>query len=157
MRALAALAEALMAREGTTIRRAWARADGQGALHGVSAWASTKAVVLAPWTGDDTSHELTAVPEWLALLHLQGNVVTMDARGGQVESARRRIAQGGASGLSLQANQPGWHGDGAEVFPGLSGPHPLDAEVVLGEHAPMDGGQGRLETGQVWRTEALAG
>ncbi len=77
--------------------------------------------------------------------------------GCQVEIARQIIDQGGASGLSLQENQPGLHGDCAEWFTWRRGPHPLDEEVVLGCHEPVDGGHGRLETRKVWSTEALAG
>jgi len=79
MSALADLAEDGITLEGTAIRRSLARADGKGAIHVVSAWASTRALVLAQCKVDDTSHESTALPELLALLHLQGSVVTIDA------------------------------------------------------------------------------
>ena len=42
--------------------------------------------------------------------------------------------------LSLKENQPGLHGDCAELFTWLRGPHPLDEEVVLGYHEQVDGG-----------------
>lgn len=59
--------------------------------------------------------------------------------------------------LSLKENQPGLHGDCAALCTWLRGPHPLDEAVVLGYHAQVDGGHGRIETRQVWSTEALAG
>ncbi len=157
MSALADRAVEVIALDGNTIRRSWDRADGQGALHVVSAWASPKARGLAPFNVDDTSHAITALPELLALLNLQGRVVTIDAMGGQVEIARQIIAQGGAYVLSLQENQPGLHGDGAALCPWLRGPQPLDEEVVRGYPEQVAGGHGRIETRKVWRTEALAG
>jgi predicted transposase YbfD/YdcC len=157
MSALADLAEEVMALDGKTIRRSWDRADGKGAIHVVSAWASTNELVLAQVKVDDKSHEITALPELLALLNLKGSVVTIDAMGCQVEIARQIIDQGGAYVLSLKENQPGLHGDCAELFPWLRGPHPLDEEVVLGYYEQGDGGHGRIETRRVWSTEALAG
>jgi len=47
MSALAALAAEIMVIDGTAIRRSRDRADGNGAMHGVSAWAATHEVVRA--------------------------------------------------------------------------------------------------------------
>ena len=44
-----------------------------------------------------------------------------------------------------------------ELVAWLRGPHPVDEAVVLGYDAQVDGGHGRLETRQVWSTEALEG
>ena len=157
MSALADLAEEVIALDGKTIRRSLDRADGKGAIHLVSAWASTNELVLAQFKVDDKSNEITALPELLALLNLQGSVVTIDAMGCQVEIARQIIDQGGAYVLSLKENQPRLHGDCADLFTWLRGPHPLDEEVVLGYHEQVEGGHGRIETRKVWSTEALAG
>lgn len=157
MSALADLAEEIIALDGKTIRRSLDRADGKGAIHVVSAWASTNELVLAQFKVDDKSNEITALPELLALLNLKGSVVTIDAMGCQVEIARQIIDQGGAYVLSLKENQPGLHGDCAELFAWLRGPHSLDEEVVRGYDEQVDGGHGRIETRKVWSTEALAG
>jgi hypothetical protein len=123
----------------------------------VSAWASTDELVLAQFKVDDKSNEITALPELLAMLNLRGSVVTIDAMGCQVEIARQIIDQGGAYVLSLKENQPGLHRECEELSAWLRGPHPLDAEVVLGYDEQVDGGHGRIETRKVWSTEALAG
>jgi hypothetical protein len=88
MSALANLAEEVIALDGKTIRRSLDRADGTGAIHVVSAWASLNELVLAQFKVDDKSNEITALPELLALLNLHGSVVTIDAMGCQVELAR---------------------------------------------------------------------
>ena len=157
MTALANLVEAVMALDGKTIRRSRDRADGTGAIHVVSAWAALHELVLAQFTVDDTSHEITALPELLALLNLHGSVVTIDAMGCQVEIARQIVNQGGDDVLSLKENQPSLHRECEELFEWLGGPHPMDQEVVLGDDAQVDGGHGRIETRQVWSTEALEG
>jgi predicted transposase YbfD/YdcC len=156
MSALAQLAEEVIALDGKTIRRSLDRADGKGAIHVVSAWASINELVLAQFKVDDKSNEITALPELLAMLNLHGSVVTIDAMGCQVEIARQVVDQGGDYVLSLKENQPGLHRDCAELFEWLRGSHPIDEEVVLGYDAQVDGGHGRIETRKVWSTEALA-
>jgi predicted transposase YbfD/YdcC len=157
MSALANLAEEVIALDGKTIRRSLDRADGTGAIHVVSAWASLNELVLAQFKVDDKSNEITALPQLLALLNLHGSVVTIDAMGCQVEIARQIVDQGGDYVLSLKENQPSLHRECEELFEWLRGPHPVDHEVVLGYDAQVDGGHGRIETRKVWSTEALDG
>lgn len=157
MSALATVAGEVIALDGKTIRRSLDRADGTGAIHVVSAWASRNELVLAQLKVDDKSNEITALPALLALLNLHGGVVTIDAMGCQVEIARQIVAQGGDYVLSLKDNQPNLHRECEELFEWLRGPHPVDQAVVLGYDAQVDGGHGRIETRQVWTTEALEG
>ena len=157
MSALADVAEDIIALDGKTIRRSLDRADGKGAIHVVSAWASANELVLAHFKVENKSNEITALPELWAMLKLHGCVVTMDARGCQVEIARQLINQGGAYVLSLKENHPGLHRDCEELFAWLRGPHPGDEAVGLGYDEQVDGGHGRIETRKVWSTEALAG
>jgi predicted transposase YbfD/YdcC len=159
MSALATVAGEVIALDGKTIRRSLDRADGTGAIHVVSAWASRHELVLAHLKVDAKSHEITALPERLALLNLHGSVVTIDAMGCQGEIARQMVAQGGDDVLSLKDNQPNVHRECEELFEWLRGPHPVDQAVVLGYDydAQVDGGHGRIETRQVWTTEALEG
>lgn len=157
MSALAQLGQEIIALDGKTIRRSLDRADGKGPIHVVSAWASRNELVLAQFKVDAKSNEITALPELLALLNLEGNVVTIDAMGCQVEIARQIIDQGGEYVLSLKENQPSLYTDCVELFAWLKGPHALDEEIVLGADEQVDGGHGRVETRQVWCTSALEG
>src|SRR5262249_1841395 len=90
MSALAHVAGEVIALDGKTIRRSLDRADGTGAMHVVSAWASRNELVLAQLKVDDKSNEITALPELLARLNLHGSVVTIAAMGCQVEMVRWR-------------------------------------------------------------------
>jgi hypothetical protein len=88
MSALPDLAEDVIALAGKTIRRSLDRADGKGAMHVVSAGASTNELGLTQFKADDKSNEITALPSLLAMLNLHGSVVTIDVMGCQVELAR---------------------------------------------------------------------
>ena len=155
MNALATLCEEVIALDGTTIRRSLDRADGKGPIHVVSAWASRNELVLAQFKVDAKSNEITALPELLSMLNLEGSVVTIDAMGCQVEIARQIIDQGGEYVLSLKENQPSLYIDCEELFAWLKGPHPLDTEIRLGYNEQVDGGHGRVETRKVWCPPAL--
>ena len=113
MSALAALGEEIIALDGKTMRRSLDRADGKGPIHVVSAWASRNELVLAQCKVDAKSNEITALPELLSRLTLEGHVVTIDAMGCQVEIAGQIIDQGADYVLSLKENQPGLYDDGA--------------------------------------------
>jgi hypothetical protein len=100
MQALAARHQDIVALDGKTLRRSLDRADGQGPLHIVQAWASAPAVGLAPFTVDATTTALTALPAWRRRRHLTGALVTIAAMGGQGESARQSQEPGADDVLS---------------------------------------------------------
>jgi predicted transposase YbfD/YdcC len=95
----------VIAVDGKTLRRSHDRAAGLGALHLVSAWASANRVVLGQVATEAKSNEITAIAQLLALLHLEGCIVTIDAMGCQAKIAAQIIAQGGDYLLVLKGNQ----------------------------------------------------
>jgi predicted transposase YbfD/YdcC len=157
MSALVALHPEIIALDGKAMRRSLDRADGTGPMHVVSAWASHNELVLAQCKVEAKSNEITALPELLALRNLEGNVVTIDAMGCQVEMARQIIDPGGEYVLSLQEHQPNLSEDCVELFAWRKGPHPLDEEIVVGTDVQVDGGHGRGKTRHVWCPTALEG
>ena len=58
-------------------------AGGKGALHLVSACAHEAGLVLAQQAVDDRSNEITAIPDLLDMLALEGAIVMIDATGTQ--------------------------------------------------------------------------
>jgi hypothetical protein len=58
---------AVVAIDGKTLRRAFARATGKGAIHMVRAWASANRVVLGQQKVDEKSNEIMAIPALLRL------------------------------------------------------------------------------------------
>src|SRR5262249_52579630 len=119
------------------------RATFSGRLHLVSAWASANRLILGQQEVADGSHEIAAIPELLRVLELQGALVTIDAAGCQVESAREVRAQGGDYLLAVKGNQPALHEAVQDVFRRL-----VEADfqgVAHDTHALVEDGHGRHE------------
>jgi predicted transposase YbfD/YdcC len=89
---------------GKTVRRSGSRRHDHGPLHLVSAWASDQGLVLSQREVDGKSNEITAIPELLDTLHLDGCIVTLDAMGCQKDIAARIRAKGADYLLALKAN-----------------------------------------------------
>ena len=90
--------------DGKTARRSHDRQNGLGALHSVSIWASEYGLSLGQVACDEKSNEITAIPEILRLVDIQGAIVTIDAMGTQKEIARQIVGGGGDYLLCLKAN-----------------------------------------------------
>ena len=94
----------VIAIDGKTVRRSGSRRHDHGPLHLVSAWASDQGLVLGQREVDGKSNEITAIPELLDTLHLDGAIVTLDAMGCQKDIAARIRAKGADYLLALKAN-----------------------------------------------------
>jgi predicted transposase YbfD/YdcC len=94
----------VVAIDGKTVRRSGSRRHDHGPLHLVSAWASDQGLVLGQREVDGKSNEITAIPELLDTLHLDGAIVTLDAMGCQKDIAARIRAKGADYLLALKAN-----------------------------------------------------
>jgi predicted transposase YbfD/YdcC len=77
-----------------------------GPLHLVSAWASEYHLSLGQVATAAKSNEITAIPELLELLDLQGAIVTIDAMGCQKAIASKIVERGGNYLLVAKDNQP---------------------------------------------------
>lgn len=77
-----------------------------GPLHLVSAWATAQRLTLGQVAVDSKSNEITAIPELLELLELNGALVTIDAMGCQKEIARTIVRRGADYVLTVKDNQP---------------------------------------------------
>jgi predicted transposase YbfD/YdcC len=94
----------VVAIDGKTVRRSGSRRHDHGPLHLVSAWASDQGLVLGQREVDGKSNEITAVPELLDTLHLDGSIVTLDAMGCRKDIAARIRAEGADHLLGLKAD-----------------------------------------------------
>src|SRR5205085_2361710 len=79
--------------DGKTSRRSHDRKKGLGALHSVSVWASEFGLSLGQVACADKSNEITAIPELLKLVNIQGAIITIDAMGTQKAIAAEVIEQ----------------------------------------------------------------
>lgn len=73
----------VIAIDGKTVRRSYDRGKSKGAIHMVSAWASQNRLVLGQRQVEEKSNEITAIPELLKVLDINGCIVTIDAMGTQ--------------------------------------------------------------------------
>jgi predicted transposase YbfD/YdcC len=96
--------------DGKTSRRSHDRAAGAEAIHLVSAFATTSALVLGQEAVADKSNELTAIPKLLARLAendgLKGAIVSIDAIATNATIAAAIKAAGAEYLLAVKANQP---------------------------------------------------
>ena len=106
----------LVAIDGKTLRRSFAKKSGFQALHLVTAWASENGLTLGQVACEDKSNEITAIPELLPLLDLNGATVTIDAMGCQTEIVEQIRDQGGHYVFAAKDNQPGLSADLQEIY-----------------------------------------
>jgi predicted transposase YbfD/YdcC len=141
-RYLAALGErvqGVVAIDGKTARRSFDRQKGRAPLHLISAWACEQRLVLGQLRVEDKSNEIPALPELLAVLALDGCIVTADALHCQNKTAAAILARGGDYVLALKANRPALHED---VRLRLDDPEAPPDDLAT----TTDGDHGRIET-----------
>ena len=68
--------------DGKTIRGAKSKGK-KSPIHMVSAWACENNIVLGQVKTNQKSNQITAIPELLNILDLEGNTITIDAMGTQ--------------------------------------------------------------------------
>jgi predicted transposase YbfD/YdcC len=134
----------VIAIDGKTLRRTFDRAQGLGALHLVSAWASANGLTLGQVAVDAKSNEITAIPQLIELLDLQGCVVTIDAAGCQKEIAAQIVAKDADYVLALKENHPTLHEQVADYF--LEQLEEEKPDSKLRRHRQVEKGHGRTET-----------
>lgn len=71
----------LIAIDGKTLRHSFDNADPSTSLHLISAWAVDNQLTLGQLVVDGKSNEITAMPELIDRLDLDGHIVSLDAMG----------------------------------------------------------------------------
>ncbi len=95
----------VIAVDGKTLRGSYNREDRQSAIHMVNAFSVANGVVMGQIKTDDKSNEITAIPELLKLLHIEGALVSIDAMGTQTEIAHTIVDKGADFLLAVKSNQ----------------------------------------------------
>lgn len=106
--------EGIVAIDGKTLRRSGTK--DKGPLHIVSAWAAEQHLTLGQRTVDGKSNEITAIPQLLASLALQGAIVTIDAMGCQKNIAAQIVEAHADYCLAVKDNQPKLFEDIVDAF-----------------------------------------
>jgi len=103
------LAGEIVALDGKTARGSHGRRCGQAAIHMVSAFVCGHGLTLGQWKTEEKSNEITALPELIDALDLNGATVTLDAMGCQKEIVRALVDKGADYVLGLKGNQGTLH------------------------------------------------
>jgi predicted transposase YbfD/YdcC len=138
----------IVAVDGKTLRRSHDKGSGKKAIHMVSAWATAQHLVMGQRKIDAKSNEITAIPELLKVLALEGCIVTVDALGCQTEIAETIVNQGAEYVLAVKENQGKLQEDLKDLFDGAAEvqfrevPHAYERQVTK-DH-------GRVEIRECW-------
>ena len=94
----------VIAIDGKTLRGAKSKGK-KSPVHMVSAWANDNNLVLGQVRVNDKSNEITAIPDLLEALFIEGNIITIDAMGTQTDIAEKIIKKGANYILAVKENQ----------------------------------------------------
>lgn len=134
--------EEIIAIDGKTARGS--KKNGKATLHMVSAFAARQRLVLGQTKVSEKSNEIVAIPKLLAMLALEGAIVTIDAMGCQRDIAQAILDKKADYVLALKGNQ-GTLREDVEYFAkteqerGFVGIH-------ISQNQQVDGDHGRIET-----------
>ena len=130
--------------DGKTLRRSHDKKNGLGALHIVSAWASDQGITLGQIATDEKSNEITAIPQLLDQIDIEGAVVTIDAIGCQKVIAAKIVQGKGDYVLAMKGNHETLFEQVTREFEShLSG---CPTREPISRHVEFEQGHGRLES-----------
>jgi predicted transposase YbfD/YdcC len=107
-------------------------------VHMVSAWCSANNMVLGQRKTEEKSNEITAIPQLLDVLFIEGCTVTIDAMGCQKNIAATIVDKGGDYLLALKGNQGHLLEDVKEAFA-------QSGTTGVEQHTTLEKGHGRIE------------
>jgi predicted transposase YbfD/YdcC len=141
----------IVAIDGKTLRRSHSRSKAKAAIHMVSAWARENELVLGQRKVDAKSNEITAIPELLRSLSLEGCIVTIDAMGCQKEITKEIRDAKADYVISLKGNQGNLHMEVEALFDIA-----MEDNFATMPHdflETMEKNHGRHETRRYWITK----
>lgn len=145
-RAVSGVLQGVIALDGKTLRGSRGQASdkaGKAAIHMVSAWASSNRLVLAQVKVEAKSNEITAIPELLRALAIEGCLVTIDAMGTQRQIASLIIERKADYVLALKENQDTLYHEVVELFNHAKAG--TIEELVIEQRRTIEKGHGRIE------------
>lgn len=92
--------------DGKTLRHSYDKKSNKAAIHMVSAWAAANSLILGQVKANEKSNEITAIPELLELLDINGCIITIDAMGCQKDITQKIVDGGGDYVIAVKENQP---------------------------------------------------
>lgn len=145
----------VVAIDGKALRRALD--EGDSIPYIVSAWASENGLTLGQVKVTDKSNEITAIPELLRVLALQGCTVTIDAMGCQKDIAAQIVDKKADYVLALKGNHATVHEEVREFFADAVLPCADQAAQTvtpktMASSKTLEKDHGRIETRRYWQS-----
>src|SRR6195952_2187717 len=141
---LTGMPEGVIAIDGKTVRRSGNKRSGKAAIHMVSAFAARQRLVLGQVKVAEKANEIIAIPKLLAMLVIEGAIVTIDAIGCQRDIAKAVLDKKADYVLALKGNQGSLRED-VELF--ITEQKTKDfADTQITRDTTVDGDHGRIET-----------
>ena len=134
----------VIAIDGKTSRRSYQKKGAKDAIHIVSAFASRQRLVLGQTKVAEKSNEIVAIPKLLAMLAIEGAIVTIDAMGCQRGIAKTIVDKRADYVLALKGNQSALREDIELFFAEQKDNGFKDGEIS--RHETTDADHGRIET-----------
>jgi predicted transposase YbfD/YdcC len=142
--ALTGTPEGVIAIDGKTLRRSGRKKDASPPIHLVSAFAARQRLVLGQLKVAEKSNEITAIPKLLAMLAIEGAIVTIDAMGCQREIAQKVVDKKADYVLALKGNQGALRED-VETFVAEQNAAGFK-DTTISRDSTVDSDHGRIET-----------
>lgn len=134
----------VIAIDGKTLRRSYQKKGAKAPIHMVSAFAARQRLVLGQIKVTEKSNEIVAIPQLLAMMAIEGAIVTIDAMGCQRDIAEQIVDQKADYVLALKGNQ-GTLREDVEVFAAEQKANGFK-DTKVSRHQTVDGDHGRIET-----------
>jgi predicted transposase YbfD/YdcC len=134
----------VIAIDGKTLRRSYQKKGAKEPIHMVSAFAVRQRLVLGQVKVAEKSNEIVAIPALLAMMAIEGAIVTIDAMGCQREIAKQILDQKADYVLALKGNQ-GTLREDVEVFAAEQKANGFK-NTKVSRHETVDGDHGRIES-----------
>jgi predicted transposase YbfD/YdcC len=134
----------VIAIDGKTLRRSYQKKGAKAPIHMVSAFAARQRLVLGQVKVAEKSNEIVAIPALLAMMAIEGAIVTIDAMGCQREIADQILGQNADYILALKGNQ-GTLREDVELFAAEQKANGFK-DTKVSRHETVDGDHGRIET-----------
>lgn len=143
----------VVAIDGKTLRRSHDKGNAKSAIHMVSAWACANGLVLGQMKTEEKSNEITAIPELLKILEIQGCIVTIDAMGCQKDICATIVEKDADYVFSLKGNQGNLHDDVRLFF--QSKKENDFNDISFDYHETIDADHGKIEIRRYWTTSDI--
>jgi predicted transposase YbfD/YdcC len=134
----------VIAIDGKTSRRSYQKKGAKAPIHMVSAFAARQRLVLGQVKVAEKSNEIVAIPKLLAMMAIEGAIVTIDAMGCQRDIAQVIVDKKADYVLALKGNQGSLREDVELFVTEQKAKGFTDAKISRDQ--TVDGDHGRIET-----------